>query len=81
MAYGNLGNVLRDQGDYRGAEEQYRKAFTVDATFINGYTALAFMLFSLENKPTQAIQVLQQGLVANPGDGILVGLLEQYSIE
>jgi len=78
LAYGNLGNVLRDKGDYREAEEQFRKAIEISPGFVSAYVSLAVMFRSLEDDKVAALQVLSQGLANNPGNGILQNLLDNY---
>ncbi len=78
-AYTNLGNVFRDEENYREAETNYRKAIKVDSAFINAYLNLAVMFYALERDKNKAVQVLNQGLVNNSGNELLTGLLGEYS--
>lgn len=55
-----LGNILRDQGDLKGAEEAYRRALAVDPTLPGPYVNLAELL-SRSRRTEEALRLLAEG--------------------
>ncbi|MHB9148930.1 MAG: tetratricopeptide repeat protein [Thermoleophilia bacterium] len=55
-----LGNVLRDQGDLKGAEEAYRRALADDPTLPGPYVNLAELL-SRSRRTEEALRLLAEG--------------------
>ncbi len=60
-----LGNVLRDQGDYAGAEAAYRRAIIDDPTLAAPYLNLAEILWR-QGLDDEALAVLEEGLLTVP---------------
>ena len=67
VIHNNMANVYRDKdpADYTSAETQYKKAIELNPTLIVAYTNLSLMLRDRENKPADAITVLEDGLAKN----------------
>lgn len=62
-----LGNVLRDQGDLKGAEEAHRRALADDPTLPAPYVNLAELL-SRTRRTEEALRVLAEGsALVDPG--------------
>ena len=62
-----LGNILRDQGDLKGAEEAYRRALADDPTLPAPYVNLAELL-SRTGRTEEALRVLEEGsTLVDPG--------------
>ncbi|MHB8867940.1 MAG: tetratricopeptide repeat protein, partial [Thermoleophilia bacterium] len=58
-----LGNVLREKGDYAGAETAYRQAITYDPTLPAAYVNLAELLWRLR-RTEEALDLLDRGMAA-----------------
>ena len=58
-----LGNVLREKGDYAGAEAAYRQAITYDPTLPAAYVNLAELLWRLR-RTEEALDLLDRGVAA-----------------
>lgn len=43
-AYNNLGNLLKDKGDFNGAKKAYETTLKIDPAFVNGYYNLGMTL-------------------------------------
>lgn len=62
-----LGNVLRDSGDLKGAEEAYRQAVQIDPAFPAPYVNLAELLWR-SRRDQEAVAILEQGLGEVPAE-------------
>jgi tetratricopeptide (TPR) repeat protein len=78
-AYGNIGNIYRDQSEFAKAEQSYKKAIQLDPKTSKFYIGLAFLYNGLMEDKQSAINILNQGLVAIPSDADIIALLEDYS--
>lgn len=65
FAYNNIGNIYAIKKDYANAEYHFRKAIEIDSSSIPSYSNLALM-FDEINRKEEAIEVLKQGIEANP---------------
>jgi tetratricopeptide (TPR) repeat protein len=70
LVHFNLGAACKKKGDLAKAEVSMRKAVELDPGFIDGHVGLATLLAE-SGKPDQAIEVIQQGMAANPQSGRL----------
>lgn len=66
----NLGNVHRAMGEIDEAVEWYQGAIEIEPYFANSYVNLADLYRSQQNEKL-ALQVLQQGMKAQPNDSAL----------
>ena len=62
----NLGNVLRDKGDYTGAIQEYEKAIKIDPRSQNAYINLASLQTYTLNKPQDGIATYKNAMKAIP---------------
>lgn len=79
-AHINLGNIYFEKGDYQMAIIQYGTALKLDPKRIKAYRNLAITYLKTD-QPYKAIEVLQEGLKANPNAKELRELLEGLSAE
>jgi len=77
LVHNNLANVLRDSGKYSEAEGDYKRSIEISPNLSAPYFNLAVM-YGLENKKDEAIKILEEGLIKNPGDETLKQLLGEY---
>jgi|GEM_PF-1667571 len=78
VIHNNLANVYRDlepTPDYVAAEKHYREAIAKNPQLIVAYTNLASMLRDRLKKSSEAIEVLDAGLVANTNSIDLLDML------
>jgi len=78
-AYGNVGNIYRDQSEFDKAVQSYKTAIQLDSKNSKFYIGLAFLYNSLMNDKQSAISTLNQGLAAIPSDPDMTALLADYS--
>jgi tetratricopeptide (TPR) repeat protein len=64
-AYNNLGNLLKDGGDLKGAEKAYKAALKIDPYFAIGHYNLGLTLKEMGNL-TDAIAYYRQAIKINP---------------
>lgn len=64
-AYNNLGNLLKDGGDLKGAEKAYKAALKIDPYFAIGHYNLGLTLKAMGNL-TDAIAYYRQAIKINP---------------
>ena len=65
--YNNTGNIYWIIKDMEEAEYYFKKAIEFDASLIAPYSNLALM-FDENERREEAIEILRQGIVANPGN-------------
>lgn len=78
IAYGNLGNIYRDKSEFAKAEQNYKKALQIDPNGSKYYIALGFIYFNFMDNKQGAVDILNQGLVAIPGNQEIKSLLGEY---
>jgi tetratricopeptide (TPR) repeat protein len=76
----NLGNIYFERGNFNEAITQYGTAIKLDPTMTKAYRNLA-IAYLKTNQPYKAIEVLKEGLKANPKAEELKKLLETLSAE
>ena len=80
VPYNNLGDLYMNFiKDYAKAERNYKKIITLQPNYIDAYSNL-FTLYRYVYKTntTAALDIINQGLVANPGNTDLLALKAQY---
>ena len=65
--YNRIGNIYWIKKDFERAEFYFRKAIELDPNLIVSYNNLALMLDE-NGKKDEAIEILNQGIIANPGN-------------
>lgn len=80
VPYNNLGNLYHYYlKDFPKAEQNLLKVVELDPTYISGYRNLLDLYrYSYQQSTTKAVDILQQGLKANPKNIDLYVLLASY---
>lgn len=75
-AWFNLGRAFFIKTEFEKAEECFLKAVKLNTNLVSGYLALA-STYEKVGSPKQAVEILERGLAANPGDPDLAARLEK----
>ncbi len=80
VPYNNLGNLYHYYlKDFPKAEQNLLKVIELDATYISGYRSLLDLYrYSYQQNTTKAVDIVQQGLKANPKNIDLYVMLANY---
>jgi len=73
--YNEIGNVYRDKGERKTAEDSYKKAIGIDSGYILAYNNLA-MMFVQDNDLNAAKKIIQDGLAVNKDSAELQRILK-----
>ena len=68
-----LGIIYLDQGNYTKAEEAFRASIKIQPDAVYAYTSLSYAL-AHQNRPNEALEVMQQGLQIRPSAGLYTNL-------
>ncbi len=66
VVYSNLAHALFEEGDWNGAEENYRNAIRCDPKYANAHTNLGAVL-DRQGQTGEALEEYRKGLALNPG--------------
>ncbi|MBU1083122.1 tetratricopeptide repeat protein [Patescibacteria group bacterium] len=83
VAVNGLGNILRDQNDYSGAEEMYLQAINIYPRYEFAYRNLLsiYQMWPKEEQPAKLQifgEVIKKGLRAGPRSGNILGTALSY---
>lgn len=78
--YNRIGNIYWIKKDFKRAEFYFKKAIELDSNLIVSYNNLALMLDE-NGKKNEAIEILNQGIMANPDNVELKYYLKIIDIE
>ena len=66
VVYSNLAHALFEEGDWKGAEENYRNAIRCDPKYANAHANLGAVL-DRQGRTGEALEEYRKGLALNPG--------------
>jgi len=66
VVYSNLAHALFEEGDWKGAEENYRNAIRCDPKYANAHANLGAVL-DRQGRTGEALEEYRKGLTLNPG--------------
>ena len=66
VVYSNLAHALFEEGDWKGAEENYRNAIRCDPKYANAHANLGAVL-DRQGRTDEALEEYRKGLALNPG--------------